>query len=253
MFSIGRNIYSNKMGLLVIISLVVVIILSLFNLIMYVLPFVPLHTIQDDVKMMLYEFDLLAGKHDIVYWAYGGTLLGAVRERDMIKWDDDGDICMTRSNFDKLLQLDLTASGIHMTTNTPPCVDAKINRIGGTSGAFVDIFIMMETESVDGIHLVQENHIARTTWPNAWFRQEEISDMDRIAAGYVNGHIVMINIPRHSEPYLQRMYGTNWKTPLYTHAHHHCVLRDNVYYPISIATPFIGICLLLITHIIERK
>lgn len=52
--------------------------------------------------MMLKDFIKICEENDITYFVIGGSLLGAIRHNGFIPWDDDIDVIMFRSDFEKL-------------------------------------------------------------------------------------------------------------------------------------------------------
>ena len=61
-----------------------------------------INTVHDELLVLLKEFDRICKTNNINYSLHGGTLLGAIREHGFIPWDDDADIVLIRSEFDKL-------------------------------------------------------------------------------------------------------------------------------------------------------
>ena len=54
---------------------------------------------------ILHVIDAFCKENHIRYSLYAGTLLGAIRHQGFIPWDDDLDICMERSEYERFLRL----------------------------------------------------------------------------------------------------------------------------------------------------
>lgn len=54
---------------------------------------------------LLLKFDSVCKKHGLKYMLYGGSLLGVIRHKGFIPWDDDIDVCMFREDYEKFITL----------------------------------------------------------------------------------------------------------------------------------------------------
>ncbi len=68
---------------------------------------------------VLKEIDDFCTKHEITYYLCYGTLIGAVRHKGFIPWDDDIDIMMPREDYDRFVALAKDGIGDHISLLYP--------------------------------------------------------------------------------------------------------------------------------------
>ncbi|MBE5749750.1 MAG: LicD family protein [Clostridiales bacterium] len=104
------------------------------------------------------EFIKICEELNLKYYVIGGTLLGAVRHKGFIPWDDDIDVCMMRDDYDIFVQKAqkiLHEKYFVQTLNTEPncpfnfCkirdsettfIEESIGHLNMNHGVYIDIF-----------------------------------------------------------------------------------------------------------------
>lgn len=76
---------------------------------------------------ILKEYDRVCRKHQLRYTLGGGTLLGAVRHKGFIPWDNDIDVAMPRADYHKFLKLASMELPKHLKMYTPYNSDSRFS------------------------------------------------------------------------------------------------------------------------------
>ncbi len=114
---------------------------------------------------MLREFDRICKEENIPYSLAGGTLLGALRHKDLIPWDDDIDLFMLRKDYDRFLE---KFAGKELSNPYYKVIDINTGFAGQTFARMVDL----RTHTSSKLSL---------TFKNLWI---DILPVDAVPDGY---------------------------------------------------------------------
>jgi phosphorylcholine metabolism protein LicD len=186
---------------------------------------------------ILYRVIKIFEKNDILYWATGGTFLGAIRCKGIIKWDDDLDLCVLLKDRKRLINIIKNEKDLIFDDFSTPVNKIRYKK---DKFPFVDIFFMVrEIDSGQNVYkCALKKH--RELFENEEYLEREILSLKKTKFGAFE-----IVIPNEYERYFLSNFGKNWnkegvihydhKNERHVNPHIRWKLKKSDYEP---ATPF---------------
>ena len=147
-------------------------------------------------------------EHNILYFIHSGTLLGSVREGNIISHDDDIDIAVFPHDIEYLLSDEFNRELKKYNLKFIPFKTnkgiIKLKDLNSKHGIFIDIFIFRK----NGHKIEYDSEVSRNLWKNGWFDEKELFPLTL----YPLGDIKLLG-PNDPYPYLIRHYGKDWNIP----------------------------------------
>lgn len=135
--------------------------------------YLSLKEIQTAEKELLEKFSTFCEANDIKYFVYGGTLLGTIRHKGFIPWDDDIDIIMPRPDYRKFIErIHKKSLGKNIRVSIPglekktlfPFIKIYNETIGLESINGIDRKLWIDIFPVDGIKIPPLKELKKTVF-----------------------------------------------------------------------------------------
>lgn len=155
---------------------------------------------KEEIAMLKALVEFLEEKQ-IQYFIWGGTLLGAVRHKGFIPWDDDIDLAMTRSEYNKLIDYlrkndykinkNLEFIGYELKNSDFPFLKLINKNIEVEEEADCDKFLWIDIFPFDGTPKNREKYFKRIFKLNALFtlKRQQKKKQKLIASNKFKGFI----------------------------------------------------------------
>ncbi|MBF0361700.1 MAG: LicD family protein [Oligoflexia bacterium] len=164
----------------------------------------------DAIYNLLESIDSVLKKNNIKYTMIGGTLLGAIRNKGLIPWDDDGDIAVREEDISELVFEKLTKDfgklGIDISRD--PQIGLKVRYIDDIAPA-IDIFTMRNNGKGEYFYAQKW---AYDGWPTDKITSKTWDKVKSIPFGHLN----LSSIPEETaKDFLDICYGADWNYVAY--------------------------------------
>ena len=165
--------------------------------------------------LLLEEFHKIILKCDISYFLDSGSLLGCYRNGEIIKHDDDIDVCLFEEDFPKLKKIEYVSSIYELQINIYDTIYDYKNMVSAQfidktpgSRAKIDIFSLKKIDDTDKyftsfIHVGKDSRVGAES-RRMYYRKAEVFPLMYKPFG-PNQHLYPV--PKETELLLKRIYG----------------------------------------------
>jgi len=159
----------------------------------------------NELYRIMSQADKILSTNNVPYFISCGTLLGAIRDKGLIPWDNDIDIGIEQKDLDKLVSLKPLFEQVGMSVN----FNDKIWRLASRSidNIYIDVFPYVPQQGQQFLHHADPYN--RSRFSKEWLRPDELFPIQRI---YQFGPFLLPG-PHKGQDFLARMYGPSWHIP----------------------------------------
>jgi len=150
--------------------------------------------------------------HNISYFVSDGTLLGIVRDKQLIPWDTDADLIILEKDHQKVWNV--------LQNNLPPgtllsrgcsvarCIETQKNN-------WVDLYFYEEYGNmIRPCHYLYRWSNTCLSWLSNYFSMSSYYKKDVYPLKFIHWEDTMVKVPNQEEKILEDQYGSTWKTPI---------------------------------------
>lgn len=161
-----------------------------------------------ELYRMMYSLHNTLLRHNIPYFIESGTLIGAVRHKGIIPWDNDCDISVNIKDIPTILKQpfkkDLKDYGYGIKNKMKSDGWLKVYKIGAKHPD-IDIFPVKYKKKGNTKVLHYAESKPAGWWPKMWIKNSDVFPLKE----YKLGAITVLG-PKNPKPYLDRSYGKSW-------------------------------------------
>lgn len=205
--------------------------------------------LQEKIFEIMKTFDGVCRENGLHYYMLGGTMLGAVRHKGFIPWDDDADFGLPRKAYEQLLKLPESSfpegyrlrhfskeagvpyAFIRLEDERTTCIEARRSGTGYVGGVYIDIFPLDGDGDVLPLRVWKDLRIKfkkKLLYAHIAEKNATKSSVKRLVMKIITKHTDCENLVRSLDTAVRRYGEKNKETTRYSNYLGHWGRRESI-------------------------